>query len=134
MNVRRLRPGDENVVAALADFSPQSELLSDERTIFVVAFEHDAPVGFALAYELPRRHKAARSLLVYEVGVDEHYRRRGVGTALMKELEAIARERRIAEGWVLTERDNEDAMLFYEAVGGIRPKDVVEWEFEYGAS
>ena len=134
MNVRRLRRGDQEVVAALAERSPHSELLADERTIFLVAFEHEAPVGFVLAYELPRRHKLARSLLVYEVGVDERYRRRGIGTALMRELETIARERRIEEGWVLTDRDNEPAMRFYESVGGVRPKDVVEWEFDYEAT
>src|SRR5438477_9973868 len=40
VNVRRLEPGDEGVVRALAEREPQAELLADERTIFLAAFEH----------------------------------------------------------------------------------------------
>ena len=133
MRIRRLGPGDGVVVAALADESPHEELLEDDRTIFLVAFDRAEPVGFVLAHELPRRHKAARSLLVYEIEVADGHRRRGIGTALMRELERLARRRGIEEGWVLTERDNEPAMAFYAAVGGIRATDVVQWELEYSA-
>ena len=131
--IRRLGPGDEGVVASLADDSPRTELLADDRTIFLVAFEADVPVGFVLAHELPRRHKAARSLLVYEIEVTAAQRRRGIGTGLMRELERLARRRRIEAGWVLTERANEAAMRFHEAAGAVRPKDVVEWELVYAA-
>lgn len=134
MNVRRLGRGDEAVVAALADRTPRADLLCEERTFFLVAFEDDRPVGFVLAYELLRRHKAAKQLLVYEIEVEPSHRGRGVGRTLMGELERIARERGIAEGWVLTDRDNAPAMAFYEAVGGMRPHEEIMWEFDYEAS
>ena len=46
-------------------------------------------------------------LLVYEVDVHEAYRHRGVATSLLAELARIARERGIAEGFVLTDLDND---------------------------
>ena len=129
--VRRLAPGDEDVVAALADRAPQTALLADDSTIFLVAFEASEPIGFVLAYELQRRHGDAAMLLVYEVDVHEAYRHRGVATGLLAELARIARERGIADGFVLTDFDNDAANALYAAAGGVR-RDVAEWDFTWG--
>jgi aminoglycoside 3-N-acetyltransferase I len=134
VNVRRLGPGDEHVVAALATRAPsgtESELLADDRTIFLVAFDDDVPVGLVLGHELPRRHAPRSKLFVYEVDVVRTHRRRGVAAALFAELDRIARERRIPSGFVLTDRDNEPAMALYESVGGRDEQDVVQWTFGY---
>ena len=133
--IRRLEPGDEAVVAELATQGAPvraAQLLADPRTLFVVAFDHERPVGFVLAYELLRRHGDPSKLFVYEVDVAEEYRRRGIGTALMRELARLARERGVRHGWVLTNRSNEAAMALYESVGGVRPHEETMWEFEYG--
>jgi hypothetical protein len=42
--VRRLGPGDEDVVALSAERPPQTALLSDDSTIFLAAFENDEPL------------------------------------------------------------------------------------------
>ena len=133
MSVRRLGPGDEGVVRRLAeDAAPQAELLADERTIFLVAFDGDDPIGFLLAYELLRRRGDPSQLFVYEVGVDEGRRRQGVATALFRELARFARERGIRSGFVLTNESNEAAMELYRSLGGVRPnRDDVLWDFEY---
>ena len=124
MEIRRLGPGDEGVVRALATRTPHFELLEDERTIFLVAF--------ALAHHLPRRHDPPSKLLVYEVDVAEAHRRRGVGKALLAELAHMARRRGIRQGWVLTDDDNEAGMALYRSAGGRDPREVIEWEFDYG--
>jgi ribosomal protein S18 acetylase RimI-like enzyme len=128
--VRRLGPGDEDVVTRLAERPPQTALLGNDSTIFLVAFEGDDPVGFVLAYELPRRHGDEAILLVYEVDVDEEHRRRGVGTTLLRELADIARRRGIGEGFVLTDPGNEAANALYASAGGER-QYVVEWDFNW---
>jgi ribosomal protein S18 acetylase RimI-like enzyme len=128
--VRRLARGDEDVVRALATREPQTALLDDEQTIFLVAFEADEPVGFVLAYDLPRRHGDRSILCVYEIEVHPEARGRGVGTRLLLELGRIARSRGIGEGFVLTDADNEAANRLYAAVGG-KAKEVVEWDFQY---
>jgi ribosomal protein S18 acetylase RimI-like enzyme len=133
VTVRRLGPGDEAVVRRLAeDVEPQSDLLAEERTIFLVAFDGHDPIGFLLAYELSRRRGERSQLFVYEVGVGEGRRRQGVATALFRELARIARARGIRRGFVLTNEANEAAMELYRSLGGERPNtDDVLFDFEY---
>ena len=76
----------------LAEREPQTELLADERTLFLAAFEDSTPIGFVLAHVLPRRHGDPAHLFVYEIGVHDEFRRKGVGTALMQRLAELARE------------------------------------------
>jgi len=123
--VRRLGPGDEAVVERLATREPRTALLSDERTVFLAAFDGDEPVGFAFGYELPRRHGRPTELFVYELGVDERYRRRGIGRRLMEEL-----LRGRAAAFVLTEPDNEAANALYASLGRPVRSEAVMWEWE----
>jgi ribosomal protein S18 acetylase RimI-like enzyme len=133
VNIRRLGPSDEGVVRELADREPQAELLSDERTFFLAAFDDSTPIGFVLAYELPRRHGDPAHLFVYEIGVREDLRRKGVGTALMQRLADLARERGLRDAFLLTNESNTGAMTFYEAIGGVRPNaDDVLWDLRFG--
>jgi ribosomal protein S18 acetylase RimI-like enzyme len=53
-----------------------------------------------------------------------------VQRALFDELERVARERGIGEGWVLTEPDNDAANALYASRGGVA-SEVVEWDFPY---
>ena len=130
MEIRQLGPGDEQAVVALSTREPQTELLRDQHTIFLAAFDGDEPVGLLLAYEYPRRHGLAKGLLVYEVDVAETHRRRGIGSALFDEVERIAKSRGIGEGWVLTEKDNVAANSLYASRRGVA-QEVVEWDFKY---
>jgi aminoglycoside 3-N-acetyltransferase I len=136
MTIRRLAPGDEGVVGALATYRRLTEdearaFLSDEDTILLVAFEEDEPAGFVLAYVLRRRHGDARQLFVYEVDVAPAHRRRRVATVLLRELESFAVENGIGRGFVLTDHDNVAAMALYRSVGGREEGDNVVWDFEY---
>jgi ribosomal protein S18 acetylase RimI-like enzyme len=121
--IRRLGPGDEDVILALADDEPQTALLADDRTKFVAAFDGETPVGFAFGYVLPRRHGRPTIFFVYEIGVDERYRRQGTARRLMEEL-LLGQE----EAFVLTDADNEAAMALYASLGGTRV-DSVMWDF-----
>jgi aminoglycoside 3-N-acetyltransferase I len=131
--VRRLGPGDEDVVRTLAEGAAHAALLADEHTIFLAAFQGKQPIGFVYGYELLRVDGAPSMLFIYELDVDEAYRRRGIATLLMTELEQIARSRGIAEGFVLTEPDNVAANTLYESLGGER-SDAVLWDYRYAAS
>jgi aminoglycoside 3-N-acetyltransferase I len=137
IEIRRLAPGDEEVVAALAEQEPPdaAALLRDERTVYVAALDGGRPIGYVYAHELLRRHGDRSMLFVYDLGVDEEYRRRGIATRLLRELETIARARGIRTGFVLTNAGNDAAMALYESVGGVRPDDDdVMWDFDYAAS
>jgi ribosomal protein S18 acetylase RimI-like enzyme len=130
LELRRLGPGDEALVEALATREPRTALLDDPQAVLLAALEDGSPVGFVLAYELQRRHGHAVTLCIYEIEVHEAHRRRGIGTRLLRELEALARERGVAEAFVLTEADNTAAMRLYESAGGTA-EEVVMWDFDY---
>jgi ribosomal protein S18 acetylase RimI-like enzyme len=121
--IRRLGPGDEDVIRALAEDEPQTALLADERTTFVAAFDGDTPIGFAFGYVLPRRHGKPTIFFVYEIEVDERYRRQRIGRRLMEEL-LFGHE----EAFVLTDAGNDAAMALYASLGGTRV-DSVMWDF-----
>ena len=134
--IRRLGPGDEALVRQLSvedarfDTDPPdptahaalpeqaaTRFLADDQTILTVALEGPEPIGFLLAYDLPRRHGLLRMALLYEIGVRSDRRRRGIGRSLLQDLAARCRERGIGEAWVLAEDLNEDAKLFYASCG-----------------
>jgi ribosomal protein S18 acetylase RimI-like enzyme len=119
IKIRRLQRDDTSV------FVQHRELLDDPHAIFLVAFDGDEEIGFALAHDLPRRHGNVRQLFVYEVDIVESHRRRGIGRALLEHLAELG----IREAFVLTEPDNEAASGLYESIGGIR-SEVVMWDFE----
>jgi ribosomal protein S18 acetylase RimI-like enzyme len=160
VSVRRLGPGDEAVLARLVRDGPRYEeaddvaqqeaatavplapadaavFLADDHTHLLVAFRVDEPsggepVGFVVVNELLHRHTFARMFLVYEIGVVDDHRREGVGRTLLDAVRALAIERGVPEGFVLTNESNAAAMALYEAAGGTRPSlDVAEWDFDY---
>jgi aminoglycoside 3-N-acetyltransferase I len=100
-----------------------------DRSFSVVAYDDGEPVGYVYVHDLPRRD-GGRQLLVYDVDVAESHRRRGVATELMERVAEVARERGIAEGFVLTEPDDAAANGLYGKAGGIR-SEVVMWDFAY---
>src|SRR5439155_103374 len=83
---------------------------TDERTLFLAAFDDSTPIGFVLAYVLQRRHGDQEHLFVYEIGVRADVRRSGVGTALMQRLAGLARERGLRDAFLLTNESNAAAI------------------------
>jgi ribosomal protein S18 acetylase RimI-like enzyme len=134
ISIRLLEPGDEGVVRELATYDgpgdPEAPL-ADPRTLLLVAFDGERPVGFVLAHELPRRHGDPAKLFVYEIDVAESRQLRGIGSALLARLAELARERGIRTGFVLTEPDNERANALYRSAGSATDSVKVEWTFSY---
>lgn len=133
--IRQFEPGDEDIVRRLATYDGPGDpeaLLGDPRTLMLVAFDGELPVGFVLAHELPRRHGARAKLFVYEIDVAEDHQRRGIASALLARLAALARERGIPAGFVLTQPDNDPANALYRRAGGTS-STVVQWDFRYAA-
>jgi ribosomal protein S18 acetylase RimI-like enzyme len=134
ISIRLLAPGDEGVVRELATYDGPGDpegLLADPRTLMLVAFDGERPVGFVLAHELPRRHGVRAKLFVYEVDVAGSHRRRGIASALLARLAELARERGIPAGFVLTEPDNGPANALYRGAGGATSQVTVQWDFAY---
>lgn len=56
-------------------------------------------------------------MIVEDVVIDENHRRKGIGTALMREMESIAAQRDCAYIMLLTDADRPEAQRFYESLG-----------------
>ncbi|HET6715067.1 MAG TPA: GNAT family N-acetyltransferase [Actinomycetota bacterium] len=100
--------------------------LDDRRHVLLVARIGGHPVGFVSGVELTHPDKARSEMFVYELGVDEDFRRRGIATALMQGLIALCETRGCGEMFVLTEHDNEAALATYrKALGTPEPAGVM---------
>jgi GNAT superfamily N-acetyltransferase len=133
MEVRRLGPGDEHVLALIAreadDFDlagaslPESPLaateaaayLADPAVLHWVAEDGGRVVGELLCHVLRLPSGSGRELLLYSIGMRAAHRRQGIGTALVREMVVWARDEGIEEVWVLA--DNPGAEAFYAASG-----------------
>ena len=69
---------------------------------------------------------------VVEFGVDEAFRRRGVGRELMEFIRKDARERGFARVELDVWEFNQDAVQFYEAIGFQPFRRFLEWDLEDG--
>jgi GNAT superfamily N-acetyltransferase len=134
--IRRLGPGDERVLAVLAaddeDFglaehgAPSAPVtgadaaayLGDPSVLHWVAEQDGVVVGYLLAYLERRRAGHPRQVLLYDIGVREAYRRRGIGRALVETMRNWMTEEDVAEAWVPA--DSGEAEAFYAACGFVR--------------
>jgi len=97
----------------------------------LVAFEGDVPAGFVTGVEMTHPDKGTEMFL-YELGVDEQFRRRGIGTALVAALAERARRSGCSGMWVLTEAENTGALRAYRTAGAGdgEPAVMLSWTFD----
>lgn len=150
IKVKRLAVGDEEVVRYLsredARFEEEGvqaaarqqhtiesarDFLADDTNVQLAAFAGGEPVGQLLAYELARRHGDGKLMFIYEIGVRDDHRRRGIGRMLFEELQAICRSRGMGRAFVITNERNKAAMAFYRDLGATRDaNDDVVFDFD----
>jgi ribosomal protein S18 acetylase RimI-like enzyme len=118
----------------LFDGPPQAEattrfLASPDHHV-LLAYEYGQAVGFVTGVEMTHPDKGTEMFL-YELSVDEEFRRRGVGRALVDRLAGLARDRGCYGMWVLTDEDNSPAQTTYSAAGGTpeRSQVLFSWTF-----
>jgi ribosomal protein S18 acetylase RimI-like enzyme len=88
------------------------------------------PVGFVSGVETVHPDKGAEMFL-YELGVAEPFRRRGIGRALIGTLADLARERGCHGMWVPVDTGNDVALATYRSAGGADDGTctVLTWDF-----
>jgi ribosomal protein S18 acetylase RimI-like enzyme len=143
LTVRRLGPGDESLVidaGHLFDDTPRpswvARFLNEPTHHLLIAYRNNRAAGFVSAVEMTHPDKGTEMFL-YELGVDESCRRRGIGKELVKRLASIARDRGCYDMWVLTDDANVAALGTYEAGGAIRdgdPQVMLTWHFQKGTT
>ena len=92
--------------------------LAAARHHLLIAYVGDDPAGFVTGVELFHPDKPKPEMFLYELGVDEAYRGRGVATALLSRLVDLCRERGCGSMFALTDEDNGAARATYAKAGG----------------
>ncbi|MFL6604822.1 MAG: AAC(3)-I family aminoglycoside N-acetyltransferase [Steroidobacteraceae bacterium] len=92
-------------------------LLGKEHVVALVALVAGQVVGGLVAYELEKFERARSELYIYDLAVAEDYRRRGVATALIKRLQAIAASRGVWVIYVQADYGDNAAIGLYEKLG-----------------
>jgi [ribosomal protein S18]-alanine N-acetyltransferase len=119
-------PGDEGELvraSSLFDEAPDpvaaGSYLTDERNIFLMAYDGERAVGFLRGTELGQLKSQQRQMFLYEIGVAEASRRRGVGRLLIASLLRHCREGGLEEVFVFTDPANEAAVRMYRSTGAV---------------
>ena len=127
LTVRRVMTVDEALAAELDamfdegvswDAEQGQRFLAHPDTLLLVARWDGEACGFLSAYRLQRFDRRRAEVLLYEIGVEEPFQRRGVGRALVEEAKRWAADVGADELWVMTEDDNTPARALYAATGG----------------
>jgi GNAT superfamily N-acetyltransferase len=93
------------------------------------AWDEHRPIGFVSGVELTHPDKGTE-MFVYELGVDDGSRRRGVAAALVEALASLARHVGCYGMWAATEPDNLGALRTYRRNGADEePATVISWRF-----
>ena len=123
VTIRMRQPGDaEDIMAAGHLFDSPPDLATSERFLttaghhLLMAFDDGLAAGFVSGAELTHPDKGTEMFL-YELAVDEPFRRRGIGTALVEALLDVARIQGCYDLWVLTDDDNDAALATYRGTG-----------------
>jgi len=91
--------------------------LEKPSVIALVALVAKEVVGGLVAYELDKLEKARREIYLYDLAVAEEHRRKGVATALIERLRAIAAERGAWVVFVQADHGDDPAIALYEKLG-----------------
>jgi ribosomal protein S18 acetylase RimI-like enzyme len=136
--LRWLGTGDEAVLeraGRLFDGPPRRDwivrFLTQPGHHLCIAYVGDQPAGFVSGIEMTHPDKGTEMFL-YELGVDEAFRGRGIGRALVRALTDRASELGCHGMWVLTEHDNGAALATYRSAGSTEESDhvMLGWDLD----
>jgi aminoglycoside 3-N-acetyltransferase I len=92
-------------------------LLGSDTFIALVAVQGDDVVGGLAAYELPKIEQERSEIYIYDLAVRASHRRLGVATALIRHLQALARQRGAWVVYVQADYGDDPAVALYTKLG-----------------
>lgn len=92
-------------------------LLARSTFVAVAALCGGHVIGGTAAYLLPKFEQARSELYIYDLAVDAHYRRQGVATVMIAELQQLAAKRGVHVLFVQADREDGPAIALYTKLG-----------------
>lgn len=135
MEVRRLGPADLPLMRALNrmfgrafddpdsyDAAPPQDAylqkaLAQDHVFALAAMNGDALAGGLVAYALDKLEQARSEVYIYDLAVEEPWRRKGVATRLINHLQKLAVERGAWVIFVQADYGDDPAIALYEKLG-----------------
>lgn len=147
MTIRRVGKGDEKTwltavqqlisvedrEGELISEAELSKALNDSRCYLYLAFMDSSIAGLANAYRLPNVEAGGEMVYLYDIEVAQSFRKKGIGSALIKQLITDCQEDDVDFIWAGTERKNLAARKTFEATGANLEGDAYveyEWDLE----
>jgi len=92
-------------------------LLKTDTFIAIAAVKDERIIGGLVAYELKKFEQMRSETYIYDLAVDERYRRQGVAKSCIGKLQEICKENRSWVIFVQADNDDEPAIKLYESLG-----------------
>jgi aminoglycoside 3-N-acetyltransferase I len=92
------------------------ERLADKHCIVIAALKEDEVVGGLIAYVLPKLEQEKSEIYLYDLAVDENYRRQGIATKLIEELKIVGKKLGAWVIFVQADAVDEGAIKLYESL------------------
>jgi aminoglycoside 3-N-acetyltransferase I len=92
-------------------------VLSKDHVVVLAAEAEGRPIGALVAYELEKLEQARSEFYIYDLAVLDQFRRRGVATGLIAELQKIAHARGAWMIFVQADYGDDPAIALYEKLG-----------------
>jgi ribosomal protein S18 acetylase RimI-like enzyme len=99
------------------DDSYLERLLASETFLAIAAIAGNRTVGGLAGYVLPKFEQARAEFYIYDLAVDERYRRRGIATAMIRKLKHVAAARGIYVIFVQADLEDAPAIALYTKLG-----------------
>lgn len=93
------------------------DLLGSDTFIAIAALSQEQVIGGLVAYELKKFEQKRSEIYIYDLAVDESYRRQGVATTLIETLKPIAQDRGAWVIFVQADNGDEPAIQLYSKIG-----------------
>ena len=103
-------------------------LLEKDNVVPIIALVDGTVVGGLVAYELEKFEQQRSELYIYDLAVDEGYRRQGIATALIEAVRQVARQRKAWVVYVQADYGDEPAVELYSKLGIC--EDVLHFDIE----
>ena len=103
-----------------------ARLLGGEMFIAVAAVVGEQVVGGLAAYELKKFERERSEIYIYDLAVSAAHRRKGIATALIREVQVIAKERGAYVIFVQADKTDPPAIALYTKLG--RREDVLHFD------
>ncbi len=93
------------------------DFLAKDHVVALVAMAHGVVTGGLVSYELDKFEQARREFYIYDLAVDEKYRRQGIAISLINHLRDIAKRRGAWVIYVQADYGDDPAIALYEKLG-----------------